>query len=52
MEYAIAELEVALAAAEKNAPIWESEGNDEQAKSSRAHARSLRLALERLRAEY
>ena len=49
MEYAIAQLEVSLATAEKNAPVWEAEGNHEQAAASRAHAESFRLALAQLR---
>lgn len=49
MEYAIAQLEVSLESAEKNAPIWEAEGNHEQAAVSRAHAESFRLAIERLK---
>lgn len=48
MEYAIAQLEVLLATAENNAPIWEAEGNHEQAAASRAHAESFRLAIEEL----
>lgn len=48
MEYAIAQLEVSLEAAEKNAPIWEAEGAHEQAAASRAHAESFRLAIEKL----
>ena len=49
MEYAIAQLEVSLAIAENNAPIWEAEGNHEQAAASRAHAESFRAAIARLR---
>jgi len=49
MEHAIAELEISLATAENNAPIWEAEGNLEQAAASRAHAESFRAALALLR---
>lgn len=43
--YAIAELKVALETAEKNAPAWEAEGNNDQADASRRHAESFRDAI-------
>lgn len=51
MEYAIAQLKVNLDTAEKNAPIWESEGNTEQAEACRRHAESYRAAIEKLEME-
>lgn len=47
-DYAIAELKVALEAAEKNAPVWEAEGNADQANASRQHAESFRAAISTL----
>lgn len=49
MEYAIAELEVALDVALTNAPINEREGNTEQAEMERRCADSYQRAIEILR---
>lgn len=46
---AIAELEINAQTCETNAPIWESEGNHEQAETSRKNAESYRAAIERLK---
>ena len=51
MEHAIATLEIALEAAETNAPIHEAEGNEEQAKLNRECAAEYREAIEKLKAE-
>lgn len=51
MEYAIAQLEVSLETAETNAPIWEVDGNTEQAEASRQHAESYRAAIAKLKGE-
>lgn len=39
-DYAIAELTVAQETAIKNAPVWEAEGNLDQAEASKRHAES------------
>lgn len=44
-DYAVAELKVALETAEKNAPIREAEGNNDQAEASKRHAESFRDAI-------
>lgn len=44
-DYAIAELTKAKEAAVKNAPIWEAEGNHDQAEASKRHAESLSDAI-------
>lgn len=49
MGYAIAELEIAAATAENNAPIWEMEGNYAQAEYCRKRAEDHRAAIARLR---
>jgi hypothetical protein len=49
MEYAITELEIALNTAENNAPIYEREGNHEQAEACRRHAESYRAAIVKLK---
>lgn len=51
MEAAIAQLEVSAETCENNAPIWEAEGNHEQAALSRANAESYRAAICQLRGE-
>src|SRR5688500_3227073 len=48
LNFSIAELEVALATAETNAPINEAEGNVEQATLERRHAESFREAIQLL----
>lgn len=46
---AITQLEVNLATALTNAPVWEAEGNLEQSAVSREHAESYRAAIAKLR---
>lgn len=48
-ESAIAQLEVSATTCENNAPIWEAEGNHEQAEASWHNAENYRAAIERLR---
>ena len=48
-ESAIAQLIVSAETCEMNAPIHESEGNHEQAETSRKNAESYRAAIERLK---
>lgn len=45
-ESAIAQLEVSAATCENNAPIWEAEGNQEQAATSRQNAEDYRAAIQ------
>lgn len=52
MDYAIAELTIALDIAERNAAIHDDENKREQARRERERAESFRRAINRLKAAY